>query len=143
MNSASVRNPAIVSAPSRGATLLVVDDDADAADILGRLLRRAGFTVVVAHDIAEARARLAEGDIQGLVTDLDLPDGTGHLLLDGGRPQGLSAALVLSGFHRQDDKDRTLAAGFDAHLVKPVDPKALVALLDRLLVVRSARERSA
>ncbi|CAN5868909.1 hypothetical protein BH11MYX4_BH11MYX4_09270 [soil metagenome] len=102
-----------------GPVVLVVDDDDDHAFTLAALLELEGFVALMASSRAEARAILASRPVDVLLADLSLGDGTALDLMRelGSRPR---VAIVLSGFDGAGDVERTLAAGFDAHLTKPV-----------------------
>ena len=117
---------------ARNKRVLVVDDNVDAASALGMLLETAGFSVVLAHDgqVALERATEARPDI--VLMDLGLP------VLDGyqvaaelrNQPGGDDLMLVaVSGYGPGQDYGRAATAGFDHHLVKPVDCVALLHLL--------------
>ncbi len=105
--------------PRAGALVLVVDDDCDHLLMLEALLDAAGYTVITATSCAEGRALLNEREIDALVADFSLGDGTASDLLRDLGSRRPRVALVLSGFDASEDVTRTLDAGFDAHLVKP------------------------
>ena len=119
--------------------VLLVEDNTDARDAVAALLRAQGFEVVEARDGEEALAAALEHRPDVVVMDLDMPGKSG---LDVAReirahPQVRDLALVaLSGHGQQSDKDETRRAGFDAHLLKPASPEALVAAIE------AARERT-
>ncbi len=109
--------------------VLVIDDNADAAALLRDLLRLAGYAVEVAHDGREALDVVARFRPHAVVCDIGLPgaltgyDVAGALRSDeSGRRLRL---IALTGYGRDEDRDRSLRAGFDAHLTKPVDLAAL------------------
>ena len=108
------------------AVVLVVDDDRDHLLMLEAVLGSIGYEVITAASRAEGRAVLEQRHVDALVADLSLGDGTAPELLarlpDAQRPR---VALVLSGFDGSEDIERTLEAGFDAHLVKPTAIEAL------------------
>jgi DNA-binding response OmpR family regulator len=100
--------------------VLVVDDDRDHLLMLEAVLDAAGYDVTTASSCAEGRAILESRAIDALVSDLSLGDGDALDLIKGlSAAQRPRVALVLSGFDATEDVDRTLQAGFDAHLVKP------------------------
>lgn len=111
--------------------VLVVDDDDDAADLLAFALPRHGFEVTVARSCAEAAAQL-EGQYDALVSDVNLPDGTGFDVLERAtiRP---SVSVIASGSDGPDVRARAIQVGFRAHLVKPLDVDVLASTLRRLL----------
>jgi DNA-binding response OmpR family regulator len=104
--------------------VLVVDDDADHGYMLEALLEADGFAVVIATSRTEARKILETRSVDVLVSDLSLGDGTALDLVKDltNRPR---VAIVLSGFDSVDDIERTLQAGFDAHLAKPTPLEVL------------------
>jgi CheY-like chemotaxis protein len=114
--------------PDAGRKILVVDDNEDAAVGLATLLRLDGFEVLVAHDGAEALA-IAQHEHPALVLlDLGLPGMDGYEVARRLRAiEGLQAArlIAVTGYGQAADKRRTAEAGFEAHLVKPVDIDAL------------------
>ena len=115
--------------------VLVVDDDPDHLFMLEAVLERLGYEVMTALSCAAGRAALQERHVDALIADLSLVDGTALDLLEGldasHRPR---VALVLSGFDTEEAVERSLRAGFAAHLVKPI---AIDQLRDAL--VRGAR----
>jgi PAS domain S-box-containing protein len=119
-------------APQRALQVLVVDDNADAADMLALLLETEGYEVGVAHRSATALARVAAAPPQVCLLDIGLPDMDGYDLAARLRamPSMQAARLVaITGYGQQADRARSLAAGFDHHLVKPVQLGELFALL--------------
>jgi DNA-binding response OmpR family regulator len=107
------------------AVVLVVDDDSDHLLMLEALLDDAGYTVITATSCAAGRALLKERDVDVLVADYSLGDGTASELLRDLGDRRPRVALVLSGFDASEDVERTLDAGFDAHLVKPTSIELL------------------
>jgi CheY-like chemotaxis protein len=110
-----------------GHTVLVVDDNEDTRYVLGTMLEAYGARVTKAASVAEARMALAQELPDVLITDLAMPEEDGFTLLDfcrhhaDARLQALPM-LALTGYGGQLAQDRVLAAGFDAYLVKPVEP---------------------
>ena len=115
--------------------LMVVDDNADAAWTLAALLEAKGHVVFVKNDALSALA-LARGEVlHAFVLDIGLPDMDGYELARRLRahPQSASAMLIaLTGYGQMHDQERSIAAGFDHHLVKPVDTEKLVSLLTQI-----------
>jgi len=112
--------------------LLVVDDNIDAADTTAALLRSSGHEVSVAYDAHEALQQAAQQAPQALVLDIGLPDVDGYELARRLRrmPQTAQAVLIaLTGYGQEQDRERSRAAGFDHHLVKPAEPLVLGRLL--------------
>ncbi|WP_229422982.1 ATP-binding protein [Telluria aromaticivorans] len=127
--------PAPEAAPEQAGRVrvLVVDDNVDAAETLGLLLEAHGHEVAVEHDSLRAleRARGMAPDV--CLLDIGLPDIDGRELARRlrARPETAGAVLVaVTGYGQQQDRIDALAAGFQHHLVKPVDMEALARLLD-------------
>jgi hypothetical protein len=127
-----------VEGPGPG-RVMVVDDNRDSADSTTAILRLLGHEVECAYSGKDA-LNLAQHFRAGVVLlDLAMPDMSGYDTLNTLRAQPGYAdvfAIAMTGFGSQDDKRRTAAAGFDGHLIKPVDLDALLALLNQ------ARERA-
>jgi PAS domain S-box-containing protein len=112
-----------------GVSLLVVDDDEDARDLISTTLRHAGASVIAAASMHEALAKLREFVPHALVSDIAMPNGTGYELVRQMRGISESAkipAIALTAFGRVEDRARALEAGFNYHMTKPVDPQHLV-----------------
>jgi PAS domain S-box-containing protein len=118
--------------PAAGAGLvMIVDDNVDAAQLLAMLLENLGCEVLVEHDPHRALETAAARTPAVCILDSGLPDMDGNELARRLRRQaGMGDALLIAvtGYGRPEDRERALAAGFDQHLVKPVDVHALAAL---------------
>jgi PAS domain S-box-containing protein len=116
--------------------ILIVDDNADAAQSLAEILRALGNQAAVAHDPRDALA-LAEKDWpEVFILDIGLPDIDGYALArrlramaEADRARGPALYLALTGYGQAHDKVLSKAAGFDRHFFKPVDLEALLAAL--------------
>ena len=128
--------------PTRGLSVLLVEDSPDAAESLAMVLRTWGHDVQVALDAAaglEVAERLAPDVI---VSDVGLPGMDGYELARRLRAHpkfGRAVLIALSGYARDEDKRRALAAGFDHHFVKPPDLDALAELLGRVQLASESR----
>jgi PAS domain S-box-containing protein len=115
-------------------TVLVVDDVTDTAESLARLLRLHGHRVHVAYD-GDSALRLAKETAPEIAfVDLQLPVMSGLELawhLRRGATANRIVLVAMTGFGQLADRARTTEAGFDHHLVKPLDPTMILALLDR------------
>jgi len=112
--------------------ILIVDDNVDAADALGRLLSVMGQQTVTAYDGPSALKRAAVLDPDVVLLDLGMPGMDGFEVCRALRERGGAKRpriVALTGWGRKQDLARTKAAGFDAHLVKPVDRARLSQLL--------------
>jgi len=112
--------------------VLIVDDNRDATEVLAAVLRSHGFQVTVAFGGEEALRAVEETEPAVILLDMGLPDMSGTDVARrirnraaGGRPR----IIAISGWGQEADRRRTRAAGIDLHLVKPVDPYELLALL--------------
>ncbi len=116
-NAVSSTTPS-ATAPLR---LLLVEDHEATLAVLERLLTRAGHTVFTAASVQAAREVAARTRVDGVISDIGLPDGSGiDLMTELSTTYGLSG-IALSGYGMDDDVQRSRAAGFVTHLVKPVD----------------------
>ena len=118
--------------PQIGNRVLVVDDNRDAADSLAMLLSLDGHDVHVCYAGRAALEAVHDFHPSIVVLDLGLPDLNGfevarHLRRDASL--GKIRLIALTGWGQADDRRRTLEAGFDHHLTKPVDPDQLNRLL--------------
>ena len=131
--------PAAAPADSPGPLkVLVVDDNVDAAETLGLLLAAYGHEVVIEHDSLRAldRARSVAPDV--CLLDIGLPEIDGLELARRLRAQPETADAVLvavTGYGQEQDREQAFAAGFQHHLVKPVDVETLVKLLEGVGVI--------
>jgi CheY-like chemotaxis protein len=101
--------------------VLIIEDHPDTADVLGRVLARSGHIVQSVGTATEAFHLCVGSSFDLLIVDIGLPDGDGWTLLPRIRQRSPIKALALTGFGTADDLERSRAAGFDAHLTKPVD----------------------
>lgn len=133
--------PAESAPPADKLRILVVDDFADAAESLALLLGVLGNEVETADCGAKAIERALEFLPQVVLLDIGLPDLDGYEVARRLRalPQTRQAKLIaLTGYGQPEDCERSHAAGFDRHLLKPVDPEMLSALLADLAARRHA-----
>ena len=113
-------------------SVLVVDDNVDAADTLGELLAAWGYDVIVAHDGPAALAALQDTLPDIALLDIGMPAMDGYELAAHLRFQPGCAALpivAITGASGPEEARRSRAKGFSAHLVKPVSPASLRMLL--------------
>jgi signal transduction histidine kinase/ActR/RegA family two-component response regulator len=100
--------------------VLIVEDHADTATALRRLLAAVGHTVTTANTAAEALALAAERTFDVVVSDLGLPDMTGYELMTRIKQRCGLKGIAISGFGAEDDIKRSEQAGFSDHIVKPL-----------------------
>jgi signal transduction histidine kinase/ActR/RegA family two-component response regulator len=127
-------NPAVVDL--RGVRVLVVDDEADARDIVEAVLRKRGAQVFTAGSVSEALLRLDETLPHLLVADIGMPGEDGYELIRRVRalplPAGHIPAMALTAYGRPEDRARCLLLGYQMHVTKPIVPDDLVAAVERL-----------
>ena len=99
---------------------------------LGALLRNLGYEVACAGTVKQALQLAKESKFDLLVSDIGLPDGSGHDLMRQIRAQQSIAGIALSGFGMEDDLEKSRAVGFTAHLIKPVNVDRLQATLPEI-----------
>ena len=114
------------------ARILVVDDNLDTASGLARVLSFQGHEVRSAQDSKEALAVVDQVELDFILMDIGLPGMDGHELVRTLRHRESCTDVVMiaiSGYGQESDRKRSREAGFDHHLVKPVDHDALLAIL--------------
>jgi CheY-like chemotaxis protein len=127
----------------RGVKVLVVDDEADARELLTSLLGVCGGVTIEASSASEALALVVAEKPDVLVSDIGMPGEDGYSLIrrlralppeEGGR----TPAAALTAYARSEDRRRVLDAGFDLYLTKPVNPDDFVKSVARLVRERLA-----
>ncbi len=125
-----------------GLRVLVVDDHTDTRAYVELVLAGAGARVTAATSAPEALARIAEADVDVLLSDLGMPDGDGFELVrtvrERQREDSALAAVALTAYASGEDRARALDAGFDVHVVKPLTPRDLVDVVARAVRLRRA-----
>jgi CheY-like chemotaxis protein len=109
--------------------ILLVEDHVDTAHVTTLLLKRDGHSVRLAPTLADARRLCDEEHFDVMLTNLQLPDGDTWELLREGEPCRKIPAVIYSAHGTQQHIDQSMAAGFKAHLVKPVSAHTLRAAL--------------
>ncbi|MCC7125591.1 MAG: response regulator [Acidobacteria bacterium] len=123
-----------------GNSVLVIDDDPGNRELLSRVLTRAGFGVRSAPSAAEGLRSIDALRPAAIILDLVLPDGHGWSLLEQLNADAELASIPVVVVSILDDRGRSLEAGAVDHLVKPVDPDALIACLKRTMATRRVVE---
>ena len=134
--------PGMVAPSLDGISILVVDDDPDALELMRMFLRPTGATVREAHDGFEALLQARRHPPDVVFCDLRMPRLDGHGLIDRfQRDERLSAVPVVATTALGEDRDvtHTCLAGFAGHLVKPIMPEMVDAVLARILPGRRGR----
>ncbi|HVT43609.1 MAG TPA: MASE1 domain-containing protein [Thermoanaerobaculia bacterium] len=125
--------PAAEPASPRGRRILVVEDNADAREMLLILLRRDGHDVKAAADGPSALIEAARFAPEIVLLDIGLPLMDGYALAKRLRalPQTAGAKLIaLTGYGQPEDRERSVAAGIDHHVLKPIGRRALIEIID-------------
>ncbi len=126
--------PASVSpVPGRPACVLLVEDNADTRRYLALALGRRHHEIVTADGVDAARAAARGRVFDLLISDIELPDGTGLELIRELKGRCVAAGIALSGFGSEEDIRMSLSAGFSEHLTKPVDINRLDEAVARVL----------
>ena len=120
------------STDCRGARVLLVEDHVDTREVLTRLLRTFGCIVTTASTVREARALADREKFDLLVSDIGLPDGSGTEIMAYLRDRYNIKGIALSGFGQDDDLRRSREAGFETHLIKPVNFQTLQRVIQKV-----------
>lgn len=130
--SASLREPRCSIA---GRRILVVDDDADACEVLRMILEGHGAHVETAHSVAAALEKIKRDPPDVLVSDIGMPGQSGYQLIEAVRKlKGYAArmlAVAVTAFSRPEDRKAALRAGFNTHLAKPLNAADLITVISR------------
>jgi signal transduction histidine kinase/ActR/RegA family two-component response regulator len=126
--------------------ILIIEDNADAAESMRALLRTDGHHVEVVYDGAAGLAKLEDFRADFVLLDIGLPRVDGFMVAHAIRERFAMAArrpklLALTGYGREEDRAAAIRAGFDGHLAKPVDPRRLLQIVaDELQVQSTSRQ---
>ena len=121
--------------PRERKSALVVDDVADVTEMLAVVLSHAGYTVVTAASAPAALQAARERQFDVVISDIGMPEMNGYQLARQLRvmPGYETIPMVaVTGYSMFDDKERSTKAGFNAHMTKPIDPRALIDLIEQL-----------
>jgi len=123
------------SEPRERRSALVVDDVADVTEMLAVVLTHAGYSVVTAASAPAALKAARERQFDVVISDIGMPEMNGYQLAREMRtmPGYETVPMVaVTGYSMFDDKERSTNAGFNAHMTKPIDPRALLDLIEQL-----------
>lgn len=114
---------------------LVVDDVSDVTEMLSVLMNHAGYEVSTASSAQDAIALAREHHFDVVISDIGMPEMNGYELAQALRklPAYATVPMVaVTGYSLFDDRNRSLTAGFNEHLTKPIDPRAFLELIEQL-----------
>jgi CheY-like chemotaxis protein len=125
------------ASPLAGLCVLIVDDEADARTLARRVLEERGAEVVAVGSAAEALEAIdANHGVSVVVSDIGMPDRDGYDFIKDMRAipgaAGRVPAIALTALARDEDRKRTLLAGYQVHISKPVNPAELVTVIAML-----------
>jgi CheY-like chemotaxis protein len=114
---------------------LVVDDVSDVTEMLSVLMTHAGYNVSTASCAQDALALAREHRFDVIISDIGMPEMNGYELAQALRalPNYETVPMVaVTGYNMFDDRNRSLSAGFNEHVTKPIDPRAFLDLIEQL-----------
>jgi CheY-like chemotaxis protein len=120
-------------AAKRAFRILFVDDHEDTLEFMARFLAHIGHKVVTASTYRKALSIGQQQKIDVLISDIGLPDGNGYDLISALQVLSPIKGIALSGYGMKPDIDRSMAAGFSAHLTKPCDLTVLNATIEKVM----------
>jgi PAS domain S-box-containing protein len=123
---------------ARSLRVLVVDDHAATLEVISRLVQDLGHRVETAADLKSAMRIADQGQVDLLISDLGLPDGSGYDLMRRLQDRPGVRGIAISGYGMEQDVRRSKEAGFTEHLIKPVDLGVLEALVSRIAMMGDA-----
>lgn len=116
--------------------VLIVDDDTDTRELCAFMLQQCGAKVTTAATVKAALSLLAQSLPEVLISDIAMPDTDGYSFMQQVRSLEQChqiPAIALTAYAAEEDHERTLAAGFQLHLAKPVEPEELAQAVASLL----------
>ena len=116
--------------------ILVVDDVADVTEMIALFLKHAGFEVTTANSASKALQLTTQAQFDLIISDIGMPEMNGYQLAESLRERrnyDTTPMIAVTGYTEYDDRGRSLRAGFDAHLTKPINPSHLLQLIGELL----------
>jgi CheY-like chemotaxis protein len=118
------------------ARILVVDDHDDTAEMLAAYLKRHGYLTDTASSATEALEKVKAESFDLIISDIAMPVMSGYELVEElrrMRDYRRTPTIAVTGFAMQNDRERSLQAGFNAHMTKPINPQTLLHTVNRLL----------
>ena len=134
--SARARKSRIARPADRSRNILVVDDVADVTEMIALFLKHAGFEVKTANSANAALMLALETQFDLIISDIGMPEKNGYELAESLRERAgyqSTPMIAVTGYTEYDDRGRSLRAGFNAHLTKPINPAHLLNIIGELL----------
>ena len=123
-----------------GLTLLVVEDEADAREMVTLILEQCGAKIIAADSVKQALIEYERLQPDILISDISMPSEDGYALIrqirNSQNNKSKIPAIALTAYAREEDKQQALKAGFDLHLPKPIEPMRLAESLSQLLQLK-------
>ncbi|KAF3884831.1 MULTISPECIES: PAS domain-containing hybrid sensor histidine kinase/response regulator [Nostocales] len=137
LQSAPKLKQSVESLPFNGVKILVVDDEVDTRELIAFILRESGAEVTQVGSACEALQALTQFQPDLLLSDIGMPEVDGYMLIRDIRAMppnqgGQIPALALTAYALEGDSQQAIAAGFQQHIAKPIDPTALVTAVANL-----------
>jgi CheY-like chemotaxis protein len=126
------RPPTLESSNGGGLRILMVDDHEDTSSALKRLLTRLGYDVQLANSVQSALDIAASRPFDLIISDIGLPDGSGLDLMRQLTNRKPIKGIALSGFGMEEDIRKSFEAGFQEHLIKPVNVHKLQSVIEKV-----------
>jgi len=123
-------------ARAQGQSILIVDDVADVTEMIALFLKHAGFEVRTANSADSALRLTADTHFDLIISDIGMPEMNGYELAQSLRNRddySHTPLIAVTGYTEYDDRGRSLRAGFNAHLTKPINPSQLLEIISKLL----------
>lgn len=117
-------------------SVLVVDDVTDVTEMIALFLKHAGYEVTTANSASAALELARANSFDLVISDIGMPEMNGYQLAESLRKSShynLTPMIAVTGYTEYDDRGRSLQAGFNAHLTKPINPSQLLDLIGELI----------
>jgi CheY-like chemotaxis protein len=122
--------------PTTRQRVLVVDDVTDVTEMIALFLKHAGYEVTTANSAGSALELASDRCFDLIISDIGMPEMNGYQLAESLRAltdYQTTPLIAVTGYTEYDDRGRSLSAGFDAHLTKPINPSQLLELVGKLI----------
>ena len=125
--------------PATRQRVLVVDDVTDVTEMIALFLKHAGYEVTTANSAGNALELASDRCFDLIISDIGMPEMNGYQLAESLRAltdYQTTPLIAVTGYTEYDDRGRSLDAGFNAHLTKPINPSQLLELVGKLISER-------